>query len=60
MDFSKRRYVSVEFVAEMLSMHHSTIRRKINLGQIPSVRIGQTLRIPLEKLEQQIENQNKS
>ena len=53
------KFVSVEFVAEMLSMHHSTVRRKINLGQIPSVRIGRILRIPLKKLEEQMENQNK-
>jgi len=59
MNLSGRRFVTINFVATMLSMHHSTVRRKINLGQIPYIRIGRTLRIDLQKLEQQMENQNK-
>ena len=54
-----RRWLSVSEVAEYLSMHHSTVRRKINKGEIPSARIGKTLRIDLLKLEEQMEQVEK-
>ena len=59
MNFSGRRFVSVNFVAEMFSLNHSTIRRKIDRGEIVACRIGKTLRIDLKRLEEQLENQNK-
>jgi len=54
-----QRWITVNQAAEYLSMHHSTVRRKINKGEIPSSRIGRTLRIDLQKLEQQMEEARK-
>jgi excisionase family DNA binding protein len=53
---TQRRWVDINFVAAYLSLHHSTVRRKINKGEIPCSRIGRTMRIDLRKLEAQLEN----
>ncbi len=55
MNFSGRRWVTVNEVAEYLSMHPVTVRRKIDRGEIPSSRVGRSVRVDIQKLNEQLE-----
>ena len=42
--------VSVSETARMLSLSNTTVLRLVNKGTLPSVRIGGSLRIPVDEL----------
>ncbi|MBE3109988.1 MAG: helix-turn-helix domain-containing protein [Acidobacteria bacterium] len=54
-----RKWISVFETSELLGLSVSGIRKLISRGEIPCVRLGRTLRIPLHKLEGQLEAQLK-
>ena len=51
-----KRWITVKQAAEYLSMHPVTLRRKLYKNEIPHSRIGRTIRIDLQKLNSQLEN----
>jgi len=55
----KRRWISVNECAELLSLHPMSVRKIIARGKIPAVRIGRTVRVDLRALEAQLEAQVK-
>ena len=55
MDFSGRRWVSVDTASKYLSIHPVTCRRLINRRVIPATRIGRSVRVDMKKLEQIME-----
>jgi len=60
MNFSGRRWLTVNEVAQMLSLHPVTVRRKIDRGEIKTSRIGRTIRIDLKRLEAELEREMNS
>lgn len=50
------KLLSVRATAEALSVSRSEAYKLISLGEIPSVRIGNNLRVPLRALQDLIEN----
>ncbi len=48
----ERQTVTPKQAAAMLSVHVETIRRMTRRGDLPSVKIGTTTRIPVRALEQ--------
>jgi excisionase family DNA binding protein len=46
-----RRVVTVEEAGEMLGLKRSTAYRCAKAGQIPTVRLGRYLKVPLDALE---------
>ena len=43
-------YTSVKDAAKRLDVHPDTVRRMIYAGELPHVRIGRAIRIPLDAL----------
>lgn len=43
--------MTITQAAERLQVHPNTIRRQIDKGQIPAIRIGRLIRIPAEIIE---------
>lgn len=39
-------YLTIKEVADLLRVHHTTIRRYVRDGELPSIRLGNKLRIP--------------
>lgn len=44
-------YYSIEEAAEVLGVHHNTIRKRIKAGQMQAMQVGRQWRIPKEALE---------
>lgn len=44
--------LSYKQAAQILGVHEVTVKRYVYAGQLPSIRIGRTVRIPREGLEQ--------
>ena len=55
----EKGYFTVKEVAEYLSMNVSTVRKYINTGYFPHVKIGRKLLVPKEKLDKMLEEQTK-
>jgi len=53
----ERRFISVREAADFLSMSASGIRKKLDRGELPVVRVGRTVRIDLKTLTEQLEGQ---
>lgn len=51
----ERRWISVRTASEYLGIHEVTIRRLIDHGKIPAMKIGRTIRVDLKKLNGQLE-----
>ena len=49
------RVTSVEAAAEMLGVSRNTAYEGIKLGQIPAIRVGRRLVVPLDALERLLE-----
>ena len=45
------RYISPRIAGNLLGYNEKTVRRLIAEGKLPAVRLGRTLRLPLEALE---------
>ena len=45
------RYLTIKHLAERFEVSQGTIRRLIERGQIPAVRLGRVFRIPAEAVE---------
>jgi excisionase family DNA binding protein len=54
-----RRFLTIEQTAELLGMKEKTIYSLCARGQLPSVKIGHSIRIPLADLEAEIAEQIK-
>jgi excisionase family DNA binding protein len=54
-----RRWISPRECCELLSLSLTTVYAKIYAKQIPSTRLGRTIRIDLKKLEEQLEKAEK-
>lgn len=39
-------YLTVDEAADILGVHHMTVRKMINAKEIPAVRVGRLIRIP--------------
>lgn len=55
----ERRFFSCRDVAEFLGFSEKTVRRMIDRKEIPSTRIGRSIRIDLRKLENILESKSK-
>ena len=55
MDEQKREYLKVPEVAEMLQIARSRAYELVGNGEIPSVRIGRSLRVSRKELERWLE-----
>ena len=44
-------YLTIYEVADLLRVHHTTIRRYLKTGQLPVIRIGGQYRIPRAAIE---------
>lgn len=53
-DLQQQRWVAVAQVAEMLSITRRGIYYMVESGELPGVKIGRAVRIPLDALEQWI------
>lgn len=42
--------LKVQEAAHLLGVNHKTVRQRVKTGEIPSVRLGRTLRIPTSGL----------
>lgn len=47
--------VSADICAKMLQIHRDDIYRLIEKGQLPSIRIGRRVRIPVKAIEEMID-----
>jgi excisionase family DNA binding protein len=45
------RWLTINEVAELLGVHHGTVRRLIAKGRLPAVRVGRLWRVPSSALE---------
>ena len=52
---NRRKWGTVAQVAEYLALHPVTVRRLIDKGKIPASRIGRSVRVDLQALEQMME-----
>jgi excisionase family DNA binding protein len=43
--------ISVEEAADRLGVHHKTIRRLINAGELPAVKVASLVRIDVDDLD---------
>lgn len=55
----QRKFASVRFVAEYLSLTEGTIYTLLYEGKLPGCRVGRSWRIDLRALEQQLSQQVK-
>lgn len=46
-----KEYLSIDDVAERLSLSRSTVERMIHSGKLPSARFGRSIRIPLSVVQ---------
>jgi len=51
----EKRWVSVREASRYLSIHEITCRRLIDRGLIPASRIGRSVRVDIQKLNEQLE-----
>lgn len=51
----ERRFYSCSEIAEYLGTCEKTVRRLCDRGEVPSVRIGRSVRIDIKKLEEILE-----
>jgi excisionase family DNA binding protein len=49
-----RRWISINSAAEYLALHPVTVRRLIDRGEIPAVRIGRNVRVDLKTLDEKL------
>ena len=57
MNGTERMAISVYEAAKALGVHHRTVRRYIELGILPSVKLGRRVLIPLEALRRLLDAQ---
>jgi len=57
MDFSGRRWLTPKECADYLSIHLKTVYAQIAKGGIPAVKIGGSVRVDLEALNEKFERQ---
>lgn len=49
-DWQARPVLSVEECAAVLKLHHTTVRNSIAAGELPSVRVGRRVLVPVAGL----------
>lgn len=54
-----KRWISIKEAAEYLSLHEITIRRLIDRRKIPASKVGRSVRVDLEKLNEQMQQHEK-
>lgn len=52
----QQRFFSCRDVAVFLGLSEKTIRRKVDRGELPVVRIGRSVRVDKKRLDEQLEN----
>lgn len=57
MDEQQHEYLKVPEVAEMLRLARNTVYQLVGEGEIPSVRIGRSVRVSRKELERWLEGQ---
>jgi len=55
----QRRWITVKAAAEYLNIHPVSVRRLIDRGEIPSAKIGRSVRVDFQALEQKLESKSK-
>lgn len=55
MDNQKRRTLTVKEAGELLGISEKTVRRGVNFGEIPAIRIGRRILIPKDTIERMLE-----
>ena len=56
-NLSNRRWITCRECAEYLRLHEHGVRKMIDRGAIPAVRVGRAVRIDFKALERQLEEQ---
>lgn len=56
-DKQEKLCVSMDGAAEMMSVHRSTVKRLVDEGELPSVKIGKYRRIRVDAIKSYLRNQ---